>query len=190
MIPALAILMVTVGVLRAEAADPADSSFHASHRLLAGISIPGLRGGERSAENLAGHLSYRRERSTALSWTFDAFATRSEEFGASGEADPAKDIRWLFFLGPGVRTRKSSSPVRPFVQANLWLVAERNHWHRNGAVHTDTQYDPGFGVGFGLDVVLSRRVELPLGLRVDHVFRELDETLPSAEAGISFGFGP
>jgi hypothetical protein len=45
------------------------------------------------------------------------------------------------------------------------------------------------GAAFGLDIVLSPRIDLPLALRYDRLFRQQDIAFYGIEAGVSFGLG-
>jgi hypothetical protein len=180
----LALIMLLALASPARANEAAAESTGVRHRLSASWCYQSDRSGYGEEEVIAGKLAYRRELRPGFGWTLDAHVSHARN------VEYLPGTRWLLLTGPGLHVRKATSPIRPFFQANAWVVTERTQFELwDGTNRQNTDIGPGLGLAIGVDVVLSPHVELPLALRYDRIFRSQDLVVAGAEVGISVGFG-
>src|SRR5688500_14215047 len=128
-VPVTVLVPFALAVAPAPAASADDvpvDSLEYRHRLAASWSFATT---ERWDEDndFSGRVSYRRDRSAGCGWTLEARVSHGHQSDGvmTWGGMPSDFARWTLFVGPGIRVRKSTSPVRPFFQANAWLVTEQ-----------------------------------------------------------------
>lgn len=150
--------------------------------------------GDPYEDAIQGHGAFLWSASRGVGLSLGARVYRSEETDPSFDPlDPFSVERSLTISlgGFGARFMAGQGTVRSYFDLNAWAarVTEKQDVDAHDSHRTETTVDPGIGAGLGALVRVSRRVEVPLGLRYDHVFRQRDVGLLGIEAGVTFALG-
>jgi hypothetical protein len=132
-----------------------------------------------------GSIGYRLSLLPNLDLTLDSRAT------VSTGTERGVDLRLTnSFFGPGVRiVSPNTKGIRPFVQANLFLVSERGEAERGGFKVTASDNGAGFGVSAGVDIPASRLLSIPI--EADYMYGKPSDDVSGigVNVGLTFNFG-
>jgi hypothetical protein len=132
-----------------------------------------------------GTLAYRLTLSPKFDLTFDAIGTTSTE------TDAGSDITVnVGFFGPGVRYIAPHEGVRPYVQANIFIVGEDfSVQSGNTTYNSNTESSAGFGASAGVDIRASNLLSIPV--QAQYLYGKPADNLSSLGflVGLTFNFG-
>ncbi len=104
-----------------------------------------------------GAVGYRYSVLPNLDFCVDARATRSSQTVSGVDLTLNNQ-----FFGPGVRIISPNEGVRPFVQANLFLVREQIETEQDGLKLSASKTSAGFGMSGGVDIRASDLISVPI----------------------------
>lgn len=137
-----------------------------------------------------GHLSYRYSMSRGTDLTLEARRLRSQRTFRSHLGEHVTETHEVLLVGPGLRFTRTSGFARRFFHASAGLVAETTRDETDRHEYQFTRYGPGVALGIGLDVRVSSRLAVPVGLHYVHSLEGTDvEGMLAAEVGLDFDFG-
>jgi hypothetical protein len=93
------------------------------------------------------------------------------------------------FFGPGIRIASPSEGIRPFVQANLFLVEETFDTEVGNTRITASENGAGFGISGGVDIRASNLLSIPI--EADFMYGKPSDDVSSlgVNVGLTFNFG-
>lgn len=93
------------------------------------------------------------------------------------------------FFGPGVRLISPTEGLRPYIQANFFLVSESLEYQVGNTKTTTDENGTGFGISSGVDVRLSHLLSIPIEVNYMHGKPADDVSGIGANIGLTFNFG-
>ncbi len=131
-----------------------------------------------------GALAYRLSILPNLDLSLDARATVSSQTIAGVDLTLTNS-----FFGPGVRIVSPSEGVRPFVQANFFLVKEEAEAEQGGTKVTASENGAGFGISGGVDIRASNLLSIPIEANYMYAKPSDDVSGLGINVGLTFNFG-
>jgi hypothetical protein len=131
-----------------------------------------------------GAIAYRFSVQRNLDLTLDARGTtHTETFGG------VDFTLTNSFFGPGVRMVSPNEGMRPYVQANFFLVREEIKGESGGVTITSHDSSAGFGVSGGVDIRGGNLLSIPIEVNYMYGKPSDDVSGIGVNAGITFNFG-
>lgn len=93
------------------------------------------------------------------------------------------------FFGPGVRLISPNEGLRPYVQANFFLVSESLQYQVGNTRTTTDEDGTGFGVSSGVDIRLSNLLSIPVEVNYMYGKPADDVSGIGGNIGLTFNFG-
>jgi outer membrane protein with beta-barrel domain len=93
------------------------------------------------------------------------------------------------FFGPGLRLISPNEGLRPYVQANFFLVSESVESEQAGVKISEDESGVGFGISSGVDIRLSNLLALPIEMNYMYGKPADDISGIGANVGLTFNFG-
>jgi outer membrane protein with beta-barrel domain len=143
----------------------------------------------------SGTLAYRISLSPKFDLTIDGVSTYESHSGTSVIAYPffgPVDVEYTMlnsFFGPGVRWIAPREGIRPFAQANVYIVSESVRADYGSLDATTSDVSAGFGLSAGLDVRLSKLLSFPVEANYMYGKPRDDLSTMGFNFGLTFNFG-
>ncbi|HEU4765624.1 MAG TPA: outer membrane beta-barrel protein [Candidatus Eisenbacteria bacterium] len=185
--------------------------------LASSLALPGAASAANRKHHLSLNLGYQKYLSddlkpivdlgggpTQLDFTNAGVGTLAYRFSLRPNLDLALDLRGAAskdnvggvdvtltssYFGPGIRLVGAEEGVRPFVQANLYLVDESIEFKYQNVKVTGSDNGVGFGVTAGADIRASDLISIPIQAEFVYAKPADDVTGIGATVGITFNFG-
>jgi hypothetical protein len=185
--------------------------------LASSLALPGAASAANRKHHLSLNLGYQKYLSddlkpivdlgggpTQLDFTNAGVGTLAYRFSLRTNLDLALDLRGAAskdnvggvdvtltssYFGPGIRLVGAEEGVRPFVQANLYLVDESIEFKYQNVKVTGSDNGVGFGVTAGADIRASDLISIPIQAEFVYAKPADDVTGIGATVGITFNFG-
>jgi hypothetical protein len=93
------------------------------------------------------------------------------------------------FFGPGVRVVSPNEGMRPYVQANFFLVREELQQESGGVTVSAHDSSAGFGISGGVDIRGGNLLSIPIEVNYMYGKPSDDVSGIGVNAGITFNFG-
>ena len=93
------------------------------------------------------------------------------------------------FFGPGIRLISPSEGLRPYMQANFFLVSESLEAEVGGVKTSTDENAAGFGISGGVDIRASNLLSIPI--EVNYMYGKPADDISGigANIGLTFNFG-
>ena len=93
------------------------------------------------------------------------------------------------FFGPGIRLISPNEGLRPYVQANFFLVSESVELEQGGVKVSEDENGVGFGISSGVDIRAGNLVSIPI--EVNYMYGKPADDISGigANIGLTFNFG-
>lgn len=107
-----------------------------------------------------------------------------------GDAYNVNETLTCSFFGPGIRLIAPNEGVRPYVQANVFLVTEEGKVEAGRYLfYGGTQTGAGFGVSAGVDIRAGRLLSVPIEANYMYGAPSDDVSSLGVNIGLTFNFG-
>jgi hypothetical protein len=93
------------------------------------------------------------------------------------------------FFGPGIRLIAANEGLRPYVQANFFLVSESIEAEQGGVKVSSDENGAGFGISAGVDIRASNLLSIPIEANYMYGKPADDISGIGANVGLTFNFG-
>jgi len=93
------------------------------------------------------------------------------------------------FFGPGIRLISPNEGLRPYVQANFFLVSESIESEQAGVKISGDESGVGFGISSGVDIRVSNLLSVPIEMNYMYGKPADDISGIGANIGLTFNFG-
>ena len=93
------------------------------------------------------------------------------------------------FFGPGIRLISPNEGLRPYMQANFFLVSESLEAQVGNTKTTTDENSAGFGISGGVDIRLSNLLSIPVEANYMYGKPADDVSGIGANIGLTFNFG-
>lgn len=93
------------------------------------------------------------------------------------------------FFGPGIRVISPNEGVRPYVQANLFLVSETIELEQSGVKISADESGVGFGISGGVDIRASNLLSIPIEATFMYGKPKDNISAIGINVGLTFNFG-
>ena len=93
------------------------------------------------------------------------------------------------FFGPGLRIISPNEGLRPYVQANFFLVSETIEFEQSGVKVSADENGVGFGISGGVDIRASNLLSIPIEATYMYGKPEDDISAIGVNIGLTFNFG-
>jgi hypothetical protein len=93
------------------------------------------------------------------------------------------------FFGPGIRLISPNEGLRPYVQANFFLVSESIELEQAGVKVSEDENGVGFGISSGVDIRAGNLLSVPI--EVNYMYGKPADDISGigANIGLTFNFG-
>ena len=93
------------------------------------------------------------------------------------------------FFGPGIRLISPNEGLRPYVQANFFLVSESIEAEQGGVKVSADDNGAGFGISSGIDIRAGNLLSVPIEVNYMYGKPSDDVSGIGANVGLTFNFG-
>ncbi|HEX5030036.1 MAG TPA: hypothetical protein VFY90_08700 [Tepidiformaceae bacterium] len=93
------------------------------------------------------------------------------------------------FFGPGIRLISPNEGLRPYMQANFFLVSESLEAEVGGVKTSTDENGTGFGISGGVDIRASNLLSIPIEVNYMYGKPADDVSGIGANIGLTFNFG-